>query len=247
MSKELPFFKFEPAQWAFGRIQRQSSDVKAAFIDLCCKYWHNLGVMSVEDASLDFGEEEVETMIKKKIVQVDQQQNIRVKFLDDQLSAIEENSKKQSERGKKSAAKRAEKKAQQQASGSTTVQPPFNHVSTDKIREEEIREDKEKINNAAAISFKEKKELEKELHASEQWHEKVIRNFDAIGHKLNHESIKEWLTVFCLELDAKDDIDKSLRSQKMHFINWLRNQLTKSNTTNNANRKSRLERFIDGK
>ena len=141
MSKELPFFKFEPAQWVFGRINKQSKEVKVAFIELICKYWNDSCVMTIEDAKLDYGEKEVETLLKNRIVK-DIDSFIRVSFLDEQLEEIEAKSSQASKAGKKSAEIRAKRKAneaEQKSNGRSTV---VQQNPTDKIREDKIREDK---------------------------------------------------------------------------------------------------------
>jgi hypothetical protein len=131
MAKELPYFKFEPSEWMFGRIQKQPPNVVVAFINLCCKYWHELGCLELETVKLDFGEQEIELLIKHKIVMV-HEGNISIKFLDRQFDEIDQFSKNQSVKGKLSAEKRAMLKATKGQpvlnSGSTSVQPSANQV-----------------------------------------------------------------------------------------------------------------------
>lgn len=43
MAKELPFFKFEPAQWENGSIQICAFEVQGVFISVCSMYWQRLG------------------------------------------------------------------------------------------------------------------------------------------------------------------------------------------------------------
>ena len=143
MAKENPWFKFEPAEWMFGRIQRQTPEVKAVFIDLICMYWHKQCNMSVEDAELDFGSENILTLLSNKIIFEDEKDNIIINFLDSQMDGIKETSNKASKAGLASAAKRkaiAEQKA-------TTVEQPLNDRTTDKIREDKIIQDNKKEDN----------------------------------------------------------------------------------------------------
>lgn len=138
MAKELPYFKFEPSEWAFGRINKQNKDVKVAFIDLICKYWHNLCVMTLEDAILDFGKDEIDILIKTKIIKTEDN-FVKVVFLDDQFEEISENTEKLSKAGKASARKRALKNEQ--------ISTRVEHPSTNNIRLNEIKKDEIKINN----------------------------------------------------------------------------------------------------
>ena len=43
MAKELPYFKFEPAEWESGNIQAVSRESKGLFIEICSLYWLRLG------------------------------------------------------------------------------------------------------------------------------------------------------------------------------------------------------------
>ncbi len=136
MAKELPFFKFEISEWMFGRIQKMPLEIQGTFINLCCKYWHKLGEMSLADSCLDFDQAHIKTLMDKKIVGQDSEY-IFIKFLDIQLDECEQHSKKQRIKGLKSAEVRATRKQQQ----STTVQPRLTSVqpnSTEEKRREDI-------------------------------------------------------------------------------------------------------------
>jgi len=134
VAKELPYFKFEPAEWMFGRIQKRSLQVQANFVNLCCKYWHKLGQISVREAELDYGKDVISELLEFEII-IKEQDAVRIKFLDDQLVEVREFAESQRVKGSKSAAKRNK-------IGSTTVEPLLNHGSTDDqptIRREEKR------------------------------------------------------------------------------------------------------------
>jgi hypothetical protein len=135
MAKELPFFKFEISEWMFGRIQKQSNELQGIFINLCCKYWHKLGEYTHEDARLDFGEPNIDDLIKSKIIGSDGDY-VFIKFLDRQLDECAETSKKNSIKGLKSAQIRAFRKQQL-----TTVEPQLTTVQPNPT-EEKRREDK---------------------------------------------------------------------------------------------------------
>lgn len=131
MAKENPWFKFEPAEWMFGRIQRQTPELKGVFIDLICKYWHRQCEMSVLDAELDFGKENIDVLFSKAIIHNNNDESyISISFLDEQMDGIKKTSEKNSKSGKASAAKR-KSLAKQKA---TTVEPLLNDPLTDKKR-----------------------------------------------------------------------------------------------------------------
>lgn len=143
MAKELPYFRFEPAEWKFGRIQRQTDKVKVAFIDLICTYWHHECKMTRKDAELDFGKEEIGILIDSEIIK-EKEGYIKLKFLDNQMEELEKKRKIASDKGLKSAQQRSATVEQQLNSGSTTVE----QQSTDKIRVDKSREDKIRVEDS---------------------------------------------------------------------------------------------------
>jgi len=143
MAKELPYFKFEPAEWMFGRIQKRSDKSIVAFVNIMAKYWHKECVLNLEDAELDFGKEQIDELIKHKIL-VSDGGFITIKFLHKQFHHISEDKKKTSKQASEAGKKSAEKRSKSFNDRSTTVQRPLSNRSTtdeqDKIREDKIRE-----------------------------------------------------------------------------------------------------------
>lgn len=133
--KQLPWFKFSPADWMMGRISRQSCEVQVAFLRLCCIYWNAECVMSYEHAELE-ADGYLEKLIALKMVEV-YDDGIGIKFLDIQFSEGKQKREKMSNAGKVSAERRLNKMA-------TNVQHTLNESSIEKRREEKsrIREDK---------------------------------------------------------------------------------------------------------
>jgi hypothetical protein len=135
--KQLPWFKFSPADWMMGRISRQSCEVQVAFLRLCCIYWNAECVMSYEHAELET-DGYLEKLIALKMVEV-YDDGIGIKFLDIQFSEGKQKREKMSNAGKASAERRLN-------TSSTNVQQTFNECSIEKRREEKnkskIREDK---------------------------------------------------------------------------------------------------------
>lgn len=133
--KQLPWFKFSPADWMMGRISRQSCEVQVAFLRLCCIYWNAECVMSYEHAELE-SDGFLEKLIALKMVEV-YDDGIGIKFLDIQFSEGRQKREKMSNAGKASAERRLNTKP-------TNVQQTFNECSIEKRREEKsrIREDK---------------------------------------------------------------------------------------------------------
>lgn len=132
----LQWFKFSPADWMMGRIQRQPPQVQVDFLRLCCKYWQKDGLMSVEDAEIE-AMDSYDTLVKYKVVKVEDE-SIVIDFLDEQLLSLEGKRKQASEAGKRSAEVRRRKKESNDRS--TTVDKQFNE--NEQSREEKRREEK---------------------------------------------------------------------------------------------------------
>lgn len=135
MANEFNWFKFNITAWMMGRIQREKDKVIVSFLRLCCQYWKNECVMSLEDAELECGQKEFEILKNKKIISISEN-IINVKFLDEQWSNILESKKKASKAGQASVLARREKKQ-----NLTPVERPLKNVQTDFNREEENRTD----------------------------------------------------------------------------------------------------------
>ncbi len=135
MAKELPYFKFEPAEWMMGRITRESSNVQIAFIRICCQFWRNSGDMTIEDAALECEENEFSTLTKKKFI-LTSDNCISIKFLDIQLDEMAEVSKGRS--------KAAKARWDKRDANALQLHNPALQNDADKIREDKIREDKRK-------------------------------------------------------------------------------------------------------
>lgn len=194
MAKELPYFKFEVSEWMFGRIQKRTPQAQAAFINLCCKYWHKLGQVTLRSAQMDFGLDDITELVEAEIITT-KGENVCIKFLDEQLSEFKSFSQKQSKKGKSSAQKRKGKGGNH---GSTTVEPVFNHGSTSvqpqvNLKEEEIIEDKK---------IEELPHLERFFNTSADF-EQMVKYSKSIGIKYHEERFKLYVESF----DAKFTID----------------------------------------
>lgn len=156
MAKELPYFKFEPAQWDTGNIQVCSPEVKGVFVDLCSIYWQRLGELPYKLAMQKVcggNATALETLCEEDIIKVIDGM-ICIDFLNEQLLEFENvsniNSKNAREgwetRRKNATAKR--------------TQSERNAIREEKRREDEIKEDKKKGDNIKSDSIAKKKGIE---------------------------------------------------------------------------------------
>lgn len=142
------WFKFSPAQWFMGKIQRCSPEAQADYMRLLCLYWNKGGEMTFDDAEDECFH--LDELIKYKAIKVDGEM-ISISFLDKQLEDIQEMSEKRSRAGKASAAKRSKRSTKGNTS-STSVQQvlshdeqvPTNNIIEDKNRIHKKREDKKR-------------------------------------------------------------------------------------------------------
>lgn len=140
----LQWFKFSPADWMMGRIQRQPPQVQVDFLRLCCKYWQKDGDLTIEDAEIE-AMDSYSALVKYKIIK-EENSVITIDFLDEQLDSLEGKRIQASKAGKKSAeARRAKKEANERA---TTVQQnptPVEISSTELNRVEKSREEESRV------------------------------------------------------------------------------------------------------
>lgn len=115
-----------------GRIQRESAEVQRDFIILMCKYWHKECVLPVDEAALEIGEETLQRLTSKKIVGLDGG-FISIAFLDEQMSDIQQVSKKNSDNARK------RWDSERNATASDRIPTPMPNDA------DKIREDKNKI------------------------------------------------------------------------------------------------------
>ena len=86
MSKELPYFKFEPAAYLSGDITICSHEAQGVYINLCCLYWQNDCKLGLSKALRRFKQGLIDELIEESVVKVVEDQLV-INFLDEQRSA----------------------------------------------------------------------------------------------------------------------------------------------------------------
>lgn len=136
MSKELPYFKFEPSAWDNGNIQICSREAKGLFIDICSMYWARLGELPHALALQKHCKSNaniLEELIEHDIIIIENG-NIVIQFLDEQLKEFIELSEKRT----LAAQKRWDANAMQK-------QCKSNAIRGEKKREDKKREEKKRF------------------------------------------------------------------------------------------------------
>lgn len=84
---KLQWFKFSPANWFMGKINRCDDQTQIAFIRLCCIYWNKECVLSYENAQDEVDSAQLKTLVNKRIIKVEENL-ISIHFLDEQYTEI---------------------------------------------------------------------------------------------------------------------------------------------------------------
>ena len=183
MAKELPYFKFEPAEWDNGNIQMCSNEVKGIFIGICSSYWQRLGDLPYALAlhmHCKGNAEALQVLEKHEIIQVDNEQII-IKFLDEQLNEFE----KTSEKRRDAANKRWNDASALQVQSKSNAR-----------REEKRREEKKKVNKFTPplmIDLKAymNERIGNQLKANTEA-DKFMNFYDSKGWYVGKNKMKDW-------------------------------------------------------
>jgi len=101
MAKELPYFKFEPAEYLTKDISFCSLPAQGLFINICSYYWQRNCELTKEQLLRRLNHEtELNELIKEGVIDL-VGNDIHIKFLDNQLNEVENKSKTNSVNGSK--------------------------------------------------------------------------------------------------------------------------------------------------
>jgi len=130
--KDLPYFKFYPAEWMKGDITDCSMEAQGLFINICVLYWLKGCELTLTRIERKFNvcSTSVQELINEDIISLIDDQ-IQINFLDEQFSQFEKSHDDKIRAGRISAAKRKANRC------STDVQQVVNN-------KEERRENKNK-------------------------------------------------------------------------------------------------------
>jgi hypothetical protein len=212
MSKRLPYFQFEPAEYLAGDIMFCSYGAQGMFNNICALYWqkdcdlkHSQVVKRLKNEDL------IKELVIENIIKV-LDDKIIINFLDEQFSKATDKSSVNSENGKKGALKRWRKNSP--AISESIATPLIRYSESIALREDKIREDKRReeniINNTVFFD---------ECKTSSQWLEVT-----AMKNKVKTDVIILFLGNFENHLVVMEEQKKSLKEVKEHFTHWLNKQ-----------------------
>lgn len=210
MAKELPYFKFEPAEYLTKDISFCSLSAQGLFINICSYYWQRNCKITKSQLlkRLNF-EDEFDELINEGIIDiVGEEKFIIIKFLDNQLTSVEEKSKINFINGSKGG-----RPKKNPIETETKPNQNQNESETKGIREDKIRLDN--ITTIEVIAFDDAFNI---CLFDEQWKEDIERLF-----KIDRTKIQYALQEFKLHCGTTgENKPKSLNQFKKHFTNWVR-------------------------
>lgn len=100
MAKELPYFKFEPAEYLTKDVSFCSLGAQGLFVNICCYYWQRCCKLSKEQILRRFNHvDELNELISEGVIDL-KGNNIAIKFLDAQFAEISGQKSVSSDKGK---------------------------------------------------------------------------------------------------------------------------------------------------
>lgn len=137
MAKELPYFKFNVAEFLLGGILSETDAVIGMFYKACAHYWHKECNLTRDELVKKIGAKRVDLLIRREYIK-ENEGFVFIEFLDEQRIELSKTKTVNSTNGSKGAKVRWSKK-----NGEAIISPIANtwHLDKDKIK---IREDKDK-------------------------------------------------------------------------------------------------------
>jgi len=212
MAKELPYFKFEPAEYLTKDISFCSLSAQGLFINICSYYWQRQCKLTKSQLFKRLNHyDEFDELIDEGIIDLkDNGEDLIIKFLDNQLNEVEEKSKTNSSNGSKGG---RPKKNPNESEIKPNQKP--NESESKGIREDKIKEDNIILINSEIISFDDAVNI---CLFSEQWKEDIERLY-----KIDRNKVQYALSEFKLHCGTTgDNKPRSLNQFKKHFTNWVR-------------------------
>lgn len=229
MAKELPYFKFEPAEYLTGDISFCSLSAQGFFIVICSYYWQrNCELTKTQLLKRLNKVDEFNELVSENIILLEDE-TIKIKFLDEQLDEVKKTSKTNSENGKKGGRPR---KIKPEVNPQETENKPTALISLsetkgireDKIRLDEIRKENNNNSNYSKICFND-----------DAWLEAI-----AMKCKVRIDVVKLYLDNFVIHLVAMDENKRNIKEFKSHYVNWIQKQDLSQHKTKRVGRSNQI-------
>lgn len=210
MSKRLPYFQFEPAEYLAGDIFFCSLAAQGMFNNICALYWQKDCELKYSQVVKRFNNEDlIKELLTENIIKINKDKII-INFLDEQFTKATVKHVVNSENGKKGALKRWQKDSQ------AIAMPLENNSEPIALREDKIIEDKKKEDNIIIID---NTIFSNECKISSQWLETI-----SMQNKINIDITKMFLSSFENHLVTMQEQKKTTKEFKEHFSYWIKKQ-----------------------
>lgn len=214
MSKRLPYFQFEPAEYLAGDIMFCSYGAQGMFNNICALYWQKDCELSYSQTVKRLKNEDlINELIDEKIIKISKDK-IVIHFLNEQYAKATVKSVINSDNGKKGALKRWRKDSEAIATPLKTDSESDGESIA--LREDKIIEDKIREKNIIIID---NTIFSNECKISDQWIETT-----AMQSKIKIEVVKIFLDTFENHLITMQEQKKTLKDFKEHFSHWIKKQ-----------------------
>lgn len=218
MAKELPYFKFEPAEYLTKNISFCSLPAQGLFINICSYYWQRNCSLTKDQLLRRLNYEiEFNELVEEGIIDL-LNENITIKFLDAQLKEVELKSTTNSLNGSKGGRPRKNPIKTETKANALKSESETKGIREDKIKENEIN-----------IEFF------NELLNSESWLEVNAKN-----NKISVLKTKEYLKIFGANLTAQMDKKVNKKDYASHFARWLPLEVEKDKSKPKSNQNQNL-------
>ena len=216
MSKRLPYFQFEPAEYLAGDIMFCSLSAQGLFSILKSIYWQKECILTLEAAIKRLGNKELfDELILEKIIKIEDG-NIKINFLNEQFFNITNKSTVNSENGKKGAEARWRKQSESIAT------PLISDSESIALREDKIREDEIKEDSVVAPQPPKKSisDLEKEFY------DMLLPFVEKFGKEMCRKFFNHWSEPNKSKTKLKWQMEKTWDTQK-RLLKWESNGFDK--------------------
>lgn len=215
MAKELPYFKFEPAEYLTKDISFCSISAQGLFINICSYYWQRQCSLNLEQISRRFNyPNELEELINEGIIDVNDNY-ISIKFLDNQLTDVSEKSKVNSINGSKGGRPKKNPNESETKPKLNPNESESKGIREDKIIEDKIREEKKIPTLEEFMAFGIEKLSDVSVDALRLKYESWLHNDWSTNKDQKIKPILNWKTTL---INTLPYLPKQPKQQKEEFV-----------------------------
>ena len=240
MAKELPYFKFEPAEYLTGDISFCSLSAQGFFIVICSYYWQrNCELTKTQLLKRLNKVDEFNELVSENIILLEDE-TIKIKFLDEQLDEVKKTSKTNSENGKKGGRPR---KIKPEVNPQETENKPTALISlseTKGIREDKIREDKRREDKIRLDEIRKENKINNNNYAKICFKDDAWLEAIAMKCNVRIDVVKLYLENFVIHLVAMGEDKTNIKEFKIHYVNWIQKQDLSQHKTKRVGRSNQI-------